>query len=174
MPHTANQVQFSLLSTLPLESGLFEACAELGVTPIGYSPLALGLLSDRYDENRLPKGPRGLLFKEILPGLQPLLGSLREIAAARGKSVSQVAINWCMCKGAVVIVGIKNAAQAATPNPNPDPNPNPNPTFKPPPVQAEENRGALGWELSGAEQLELEAAAAKVPKKATQNIFQTS
>ena len=150
MPHTANQVQFSLLSTLPLESGLFEACAELGVTPIGYSPLALGLLSDRYDETRLPKGPRGLLFKEILPGLQPLLGSLREIAAARGKSVSQVAINWCMCKGAVVIVGIKNAAQA------------------------EENRGALGWELSGAEQLELEAAAAKVPKKATQNIFQTS
>ena len=62
----------------------------------------------------------------------------------------QVAINWCMCKGAVVIVGIKTAAQA------------------------EENRGALGWELSGAEQLELEAAAAKVPKKATQNIFQTS
>ena len=49
------QVQFSLLSTLPLESGLFEACAELGVTPIGYSPLALGLLSDRYDENNLPK-----------------------------------------------------------------------------------------------------------------------
>ena len=66
-----NQVQFSLLSTLPLESGLFEACAELGVTPIGYSPLALGLLSDRYDETRLPKGPRGLLFKVILPGLQP-------------------------------------------------------------------------------------------------------
>ena len=95
VPHTANQVQFSLLSTLPLESGLFEACAELGVTPIGsnpdpdpdpnsnphphphphpspspnpnpgvtpigYSPLALGLLSDRYDESRLPKGPRGL------------------------------------------------------------------------------------------------------------------
>ena len=71
VPHTANQVQFSLLSTLPLESGLFEACAELGVTPIGYSPLALGLLSDRYDETRLPKGPRGLLFKVILPGLQP-------------------------------------------------------------------------------------------------------
>ena len=72
------------------------------------------------------------------------------MAAARGKSVPQVAINWCMCKGAVVIVGIKSAAQA------------------------EENRGALGWELSRAECDELEAAAAKVPKKATQNIFQTS
>ena len=60
-----------------------------------------------------PQGPRGLLFKEILPGLQPLLGTLREIAAKRGKTVPQVAINWCMCKGAVVIVGIKTAAQAA-------------------------------------------------------------
>ena len=40
-------------------------------------------------------------------------------------------------------------------------------------AQAEENLGALGWELSGAECAELEAAAKKVPKKATQNIFQT-
>ena len=61
------------------------------------------------------QGPRGLLFKEILPGLQPLLGTLREVAARRGKTVPQVAINWCMCKGAVVIVGIKTAAQAALP-----------------------------------------------------------
>jgi pyridoxine 4-dehydrogenase len=149
VPHTANQVQFSLLSTLPLESGLFEACAELGVTPIGYSPLALGLLSDRYDEDNLPQGPRGLLFRQIYPGLKPLLGTLREVAKERGKSVPQVAINWCMSKGAVVIVGVKSAAQA------------------------EENLGALGWELSGAECAELEAAAKKVPKKATQNIFQT-
>lgn len=149
VPHAVNQVQFSLLSTLPLENGLFDACAELGVTPIGYSPLALGLLSDRYDERNLPPGPRGLLFKQILPGLTPLLGTLREVARARRKTVPQVAINWCMTKGVVVIVGIKSAAQA------------------------EENRGALGWQLSGAECTELEAAAAKVPRKATQNIFQT-
>ena len=84
---------------------------------------ALGLLSDRYDERTLPPGPRGLLFKQILPGLSPLLGTLREVARARRKTVPQVAINWCMTKGAVVIVGIKSAAQA------------------------EENRGALGWQL---------------------------
>lgn len=41
VPHAVNQVQFSLLSTLPLENGLFDACAELGVTPIGYSPLGV-------------------------------------------------------------------------------------------------------------------------------------
>ena len=43
----------------------------LGQLQADLLPLALGLLSDRYDETRLPKGPRGLLFKEILPGLQP-------------------------------------------------------------------------------------------------------
>ena len=43
-----NQVQFSLLSRYPIETGLAEKCAELGVQPIGYSPLAFGLLSDKY------------------------------------------------------------------------------------------------------------------------------
>ena len=68
VPLVSNQVQFSLLSMEPLDSGLFDACAELGISPIGYSPLALGLLTDRYDVSaggdgsRLPDGPRGLLF----------------------------------------------------------------------------------------------------------------
>eukprot|EP00316_Scyphosphaera_apsteinii_P015962 CAMPEP_0119345298 /NCGR_PEP_ID=MMETSP1333-20130426/107413_1 /TAXON_ID=418940 /ORGANISM="Scyphosphaera apsteinii, Strain RCC1455" /LENGTH=377 /DNA_ID=CAMNT_0007357761 /DNA_START=115 /DNA_END=1249 /DNA_ORIENTATION=+ len=185
VPHAINQVQFSLLSTLPLEAaflraelaesvgtsnfgpeqlmkvntywrpahrdscGLFEACAELGVTPIGYSPLALGLLSGKYDEQNLPAGPRGLLFKQILPGLAPLLGVLNEVARARGKSVAAVALNWCMCKGALVIVGIKTPQQAA------------------------ENLSALGWRLRDAEVEELERAARTVPRKATQNVFQT-
>jgi hypothetical protein len=36
---------------------------------------------------------RGLLFKEILPGLEPLLSSLRDIANKRRKTVSQVILN---------------------------------------------------------------------------------
>ena len=38
-------MQFSLLSTAPLESGLVEVCRELGITVVAYSPLALGALS---------------------------------------------------------------------------------------------------------------------------------
>jgi len=150
VPHTANQVQFSLLSLLPLQSGLLDECAELGITPIGYSPLALGLLSGKYSESRLPPGPRGLLFKQILPGITPLLGLLGEIAATRGKTISQVAINWCMCKGVLVIVGIKS------------------------PEMATDNLGALGWSLSAAEVEELDVLASRVPRGATQNIFQTA
>jgi len=135
---------------MPLESGLLEASAELGVTPIGYSPLSLGLLSGKYDENTLPTGPRGILFKQILPGLSPLLGTLREVAEARETTMSAVAINWCMCQGALVIVGVRTPEQAA------------------------DNLAALGWRLSGAEIDELTAVASRVPKKATQNIFQTA
>ena len=61
-----------------------------------------------------------------------------------------MAINWCMSKGALVIVGVKTPQQAA------------------------DNLGALGWQLSRAEVNELEVVARKVPKKATQNIFQTA
>ena len=42
------QIQFSLLSRYPLTSGLAEVCDELGIRPIAYSPLALGLLTDKY------------------------------------------------------------------------------------------------------------------------------
>lgn len=149
VPHTANQVQLSLLSTLPLETGLLQECAELGITPIGYSPLALGLLSGNYSPDRLPAGPRSLLFRQILPGLAPLLDCLRAVAAARGKTMSQVAINWSMSQGAVAIVGVRTASQAA------------------------DNLGALGWALTEAEKDALTEEAKRVPKKATQNIFQT-
>lgn len=150
VPHTANQVQFSLLSTLPLENGLLQECAEIGITPIGYSPLALGLLSGKYDLDNLPAGPRGVLFRQILPGLAPLLDCLRSIATARTKSMSQVALNWTMRQGVVAIVGIRTVEQAS------------------------DNLGALGWSLTDAEMDALTEEAKRVPRKATQNIFQTS
>ena len=150
VPHTVNQVQLSLLSQLPLESGLLDECADLGITPIGYSPLALGVLSGKYSaDGALPEGPRGLIFKALLPSCAPLLGVLREIAEVRGVSMSAVAINWAMSKGTLVIVGMKTPAQVA------------------------DNLQALTFSLSGAEVDELERAAAKA-KKATQNIFQTA
>ena len=150
VPHTVNQVQLSLLSTLPIESGLLDECADLGVTPIGYSPLALGVLSGKYTLDSLPTGPRGFLFKrapspgpdptptptvrlriqaclrlargltptvtsvtftELLPSCKPLLGTQREIADARGVSMSAVAIAWAMSKGALTIVGMKSPQQ---------------------------------------------------------------
>ena len=145
------QVQFSLLSTEPLTSGLVGTCAELNITPVAYSPLALGLLSGRYSPDRLnevPRGPRGVLFRQLLPQLRPLLNTMEEMGAQRGKTVAQLALNWCICKGATPIVGAKT------------------------PAMVREAVGALGWRLSSAEVGELELQAARC-KPATKNIFQT-
>lgn len=151
VPILTLQVQYSLLSTYPVtQLGLKEVCDELGIQLIAYSPLALGLLTGKYSEkSHLPKGIRGLLFKRLLPGIHPLLKCLQEIAQYRGKTMSQVALNWCICKGTIPIPGAK--------------------TLK----QAQENIGALGWRLSEGEIEELDGTAANVDRKMVQNIFQT-
>lgn len=144
------QVQYSLLSTYPMtELGLMETCQELGIRVIAYSPLALGLLTGKYGGDRpLPPGPRGALFRQLLPQMQPLLEVLGAIAQERQKTISQVALNWCMAKGTIPIPGAKTLAQA------------------------EENIGALGWSLDGGEVAALDEQAAKA-KPMVQNIFQT-
>ncbi|OWY64449.1 aldo/keto reductase [cyanobacterium TDX16] len=145
------QVQYSLLSTYPVtQLGIKEVCDELGIKLIAYSPLALGILTGKYTEHgALPKGIRGLLFRQLLPGIRPLLGCLQEIASLRNKTMSQVAINWCICKGTIPIPGAKTVAQA------------------------KENIGALGWRLDASEVIALDRAAASTDKKMVQNIFQT-
>ena len=49
-----------------------------------------GMLTGKYSPDQLPAGPRGILFRQILPGLQPLLDTMRQIASRRRKTMSQV------------------------------------------------------------------------------------
>ncbi|MBN3927910.1 aldo/keto reductase [Nostoc sp. NMS4] len=160
VPIATLQVQYSLLSTYPVtQLKLKDLCDELDIKLIAYSPLALGLLTGKYSEQgALPKGIRGLLFKQILSGMgrggtasagKSLLECLREVAQFRNKTMSQVAINWCICKGTIPIPGAKSVEQA------------------------KENLGALGWQLDAGEIAELDKAAANTDKKMVQNIFQT-
>jgi pyridoxine 4-dehydrogenase len=114
IPIKTLQVQYSLLSTYPVtELGLKEVCDDLGIKLIAYSPLALGLLTGKFSEKgTFPKGIRGLLCRQLLPGMKPLLGCLQEIANGRNKTMSQVAINWCISKGTIPIPGAKSVEQA--------------------------------------------------------------
>ncbi|MBD2120733.1 aldo/keto reductase [Trichocoleus sp. FACHB-262] len=151
IPITTLQVQYSLLSTYPVtELGLKDVCDELGIKLIAYSPLALGILTGKYSEQGpFPKGIRGLLFKQLLSGSRPLLDCLQAIATSRDKTMSQVALNWCIAKGTIPIPGAKSVEQA------------------------QQNIGALGWKLDAGEIAELDQAAASVDKPMVQNIFQT-
>jgi pyridoxine 4-dehydrogenase len=65
-------------------------CDDLGIKLIAYSPLGLGMLTGKYSPTNVPQGPRGFLFKQVLPGLDPLLNTMRDIAEKRGKTISQV------------------------------------------------------------------------------------
>ncbi len=125
----SNQVEYSLLQRAPEKSGLVDACRELGVTIIAYSPIAKGVLSGKYTPDNPPPGLRARRYhREYLAMVQPLIGLLKEIGQAHGgKTPSQVSLNWLMCKGAAPIPGAKNMHQA------------------------QDNIGALGWRLSDEE-----------------------
>ncbi|EPS71796.1 hypothetical protein M569_02958, partial [Genlisea aurea] len=149
VPLASAQLQFSLLSMGRDQMEIKHLCDSLGIRVIAYSPLGLGMLTGKYNSSNLPPGPRRLLFGQILPGLEPLLTSLKQISEKRRKTMSQVAINWCICKGTIPIPGVKSVEQVG------------------------ENLGALGWKLSSDEIEQLEYAALASPKKMIQNIFQT-
>lgn len=108
IPLVSLQVQYSLLSTYPVtELGLKEVCDELGIQLIAYSPLALGLLTGKYSDEKTPSGLRGVVCRQILPGARSLLDCLGAIAQSREKTPAQVALNWCMAKGTIPIPGRK-------------------------------------------------------------------
>ena len=149
VPIAIAQVQYSLMTARNNE--ILDACNDAGCRLISYSPLCLGLLSGKYDLDNLPRtgNPRRQLFRELLPGAQPLLGTLKAVAKEINKTPSQIAINWAICKGTVPIPGARNLAQA------------------------EENLGSVGWKLTNAAVAELDAASAGLKKNMIENIFQT-
>ena len=122
----------------------------MGIRLIAYSPLSLGILTGKYSEKgKYPPGIRSFLFKELIPKAQSLLSCLQKIASYKNKTMSQVAIIWCICKGTIPIPGAKSLEQA------------------------QQNIGALGWYLDAGEVEELDRIAASLEKKMVQNIFQT-
>jgi aryl-alcohol dehydrogenase-like predicted oxidoreductase len=113
----SNQVEYSLLHRQPETDGVLDACRELGITLIAYSPLAGGRLTGKYSAQHRPGG----LFRRILPQysgkaleeIQPLIKLLREIGEKHSKSPSQVALRWLIENPVVLpIPGAKNGKQA--------------------------------------------------------------
>lgn len=84
-----------------IEHGLLDVLAELSVGCIGFSPLAQGLLTDRYLDG-IPEGSRASRDESLSPGqlsdeTLARVRSLNEIAARRGQSLAQLAIVWTLC-----------------------------------------------------------------------------
>src|SRR4051794_24963399 len=105
-PVISNQVQFSLAAAGPLDDLVPFAERENRVV-IAYSPLAQGLLGGRYSADNRPGGVRAanrLFGTENLRRVQPLLGVLREVAAAHDAKPAQIALAWLIALPRVVVI----------------------------------------------------------------------
>lgn len=118
VPLASNQVEYSLLHRHPETDGVLEACRELGITLIAYTPLAGGLLTGKYSAEKRPTG----FYRRVLPryrrkaldAIQPVVGLLTEIGERYSKSPSQVALRWLIENPIVLpIPGAKSGEQAA-------------------------------------------------------------
>lgn len=165
IPLASNQVHYNLLYRHPETNGVLDACRELEVALIPYSPLEQGIPTGKF---RGKPSSRSLLlrvvggsmrrldpfgdtrgsvssFQRVLHGSytlpqacwESLFVVLEEIARAHEKTIAQIALNWLLGQDACIIPipGAKNARQAS------------------------ENAGALGWRLTPEEQERISQAA---------------
>jgi L-glyceraldehyde 3-phosphate reductase len=118
IPLLIHQPRYSILQRYVETSGLLDTLTELGVGCICFSPLAQGLLTDKYlhhipEDSRAAK-PHGYLKKEaITPELVAKLNALNAIAAKRGQSLAQMALAWVLRQSAVtsVLIGASRPQQ---------------------------------------------------------------
>ena len=119
-PLLVYQGKLNLLSRDPQKEGITSYCADHGIGFVSFSPLAQGLLTDRY-LNGIPADSR--MAKEHFPtheALTPqLLAQLKQwngMAAERGESLAEMALSWILQQQGVtsVLVGASSTAQLAT------------------------------------------------------------
>jgi L-glyceraldehyde 3-phosphate reductase len=98
-PLLIHQPSYSLLNRW-IEGGLLDTLGELGVGCIGFSPLAQGLLTDRYangipEDSRIARG-LSLAEEQLTDQTRAKVRGLAEIAAARGQSLAAMALAWTL------------------------------------------------------------------------------
>ncbi len=115
IPVKSLQIQFSLLSPATNKYlQIRDACKELNIELLAYSPLALGVLVIPPDETNIPKTSllRSNLFRRLLPSSLELRKGLHKIACDRNATQAQVALNWCRSHDAIPLVGLRTPKQA--------------------------------------------------------------
>ena len=117
VPCLLYQGRYSMLVREPESQGILNAVKENGSGFVAFSPLAQGLLTNRYlngipDDSRIARG--GFLKKEALtPEVLSKIQALNERAAMRGQSLAEIALAWLLKNETVtsVIVGASSVEQ---------------------------------------------------------------
>ena len=117
VPCLIYQGRLNLLDREPQEEGILQLCQEEGVGFISFSPLAQGLLTDRY-LNGIPQDSRMSKGKFLRPDMltEDVLQKItrwNEVAASRGETLAEMALGWILHQQGVtsVLVGASSTAQ---------------------------------------------------------------
>jgi L-glyceraldehyde 3-phosphate reductase len=115
-PLLIHQPSYSLLNRW-IEPELLDTLGGLGVGCIGFSPLAQGMLTDKYLDG-IPAGSRAAAHTSLSPDLltaetRAKIRGLNEIARRRGQSLAQMALAWTLRDGRMTstLIGASSVAQ---------------------------------------------------------------
>ena len=118
VPFVINQNRYSIFDRTIEQNGLKETAVRLGRGIIAFSPLAQGLLTDRYlhgipEDSRIRTDGRFLHAEQLTPERLSQIRALNELAARRGESLATMALRWVLRDGAVtsVLVGASRPEQ---------------------------------------------------------------
>lgn len=118
VPFIINQNRYNILDRNIEENGLKETAKKLGKGIICFSPLAQGMLTDRYfdgipADSRVKTDGRFLKENQITKEAIEKLKKMNEIASGRGQTLAEMALSWCLKDDAItsVIIGASKVSQ---------------------------------------------------------------
>lgn len=117
-PFVINQNRYSIFDRTIEKNGLKQTAAELKKGIIAFSPLAQGLLTDRYlngipEDSRVKKDGRFIKDKAFTPERLVQIQKLNALAAERGQTLAEMALAWVLKDGIVtsVLIGASKPQQ---------------------------------------------------------------
>ena len=117
-PFVINQNRYSIFDRTIENNGLKETAKKLGKGIIAFSPLAQGLLTDKYlhgipEDSRIKKDGRYIQENALTPKRLEQIKKLNDLACERGQSLAQMALAWVLRDGVVtsVLIGASKPQQ---------------------------------------------------------------
>ncbi len=117
-PFVVNQRRYSIFDRTIEEDGVKAFCKEAGMGIIAFSPLAQGMLTDKYlngipSDSRIAKDNRFLHTSDITEKRLAQIAALNRLAKERGQTLAQMALSWVLKDDEVcsVLIGASKPSQ---------------------------------------------------------------
>ena len=116
-PCLIHQPSYNMFNRWVEDDGLLGTLDDLGIGSIAFTPLAQGLLTNKYlngvPEDSRARQDKSLDQQKITPDLVENLKALNDMAQARGQTLAQMAIAWVLRKGRITsaLIGASNVNQ---------------------------------------------------------------